>query len=87
LFQEHTMKTPMIALAVAGLLATGSAFAAQTAPSTQTGQTAIQAAGQWVPPYGQAIAPKTRAQVYQELVHAEQDGQMAYLDSTLYSHG
>jgi Domain of unknown function (DUF4148) len=81
------MKTPMIALAVAGLLATGSAFAVQTAPSTQTGQTAIQAAGQWVPPYGQAVAPKTRAEVYQELVHAEQDGQLAYLDATLYSHG
>ncbi|MEA3089746.1 MAG: hypothetical protein QOJ04_1088 [Caballeronia sp.] len=81
------MKTPMIALAFAGLLATGSAFAAQTAPSAQTDQTAIQAAGQWVPPYGQAVAPKTRAQVYQELVHAEQDGQLAYLDSTLYSHG
>jgi hypothetical protein len=82
------MKTSTIALAFTGfLLATGSAFAAQTTASTQTGQTAIQAAGQWVPPYGQAVAPKTRAQVYQELVHAEQDGQLAYLDSTLYSHG
>jgi hypothetical protein len=85
------MKTSMIALAFTGfLLATGSAFAAQTAPLTQTGQTgqtAIQAAGQWVPPYGQAVAPKTRAQVYQELVHAQKDGQLAYLDATLYSHG
>ncbi|QIE28890.1 hypothetical protein SBC1_69920 (plasmid) [Caballeronia sp. SBC1] len=81
------MKTSMIALAFAGLLATGSAFAAQSAPPTQTGQTNIQVAGQWVPPYGQAVAPKTRAQVYQELVHAEQDGQLAYLNSTLYSHG
>lgn len=84
------MKTSMIALTFAGLLATGSAFAAQTAPSTQadqTGQTAIQSAGQWVPPDGQAVAPKTRAQVYQELVHAEQDGQLQYLNSTLYSHG
>ena len=81
------MKTSMIALAFAGLLVTGSAFAAQTAPSMQTGQTNIQAAGQWVPPYGQTVAPKTRAQVYQELVHAEQDGQLAYLNSTLYSHG
>ncbi|MFT4505590.1 DUF4148 domain-containing protein [Caballeronia sp. 15711] len=81
------MKTPVIALAVAGLLATGSAFAAQTAPPAQSDQTAIQAAGQWVPPYGQAVTPKTRAEVYQELVHAEQDGQLAYLDATLYSHG
>ncbi|MGF6675455.1 DUF4148 domain-containing protein [Paraburkholderia sp. WSM4174] len=30
--------------------------------------------------------PKTRAQVYQELVHAEQDGQLAYLNSTIYAH-
>jgi hypothetical protein len=81
------MKTSMIALAIAGLLATGSAFAAQTAASPQSGQTAVQSAGQWVPPYGQAVAPKTRAQVYQELVHAEQDGQLDYLNSTLYSHG
>ena len=42
--------------------------------------------GQWVPPYGQPIAGKTRAEVYQELVHAEQDGQLAYLNSTLYAH-
>jgi len=81
------MKTAMIALAFAGLFATGSAFAAQTAPSTQSAQAALQTAGQWVPPYGQTVAPKTRAQVYQELVHAEQDGQLAYLDATLYSHG
>jgi hypothetical protein len=81
------MKTSMIALAFAGLFATGSAFAAQTAPSTQPAQTALQTAGQWVPPDGQNVAPKTRAQVYQELVHAEQDGQLAYLNATLYSHG
>jgi len=49
-------------------------------------QTVAQA-GQWVPPYGQAVQPKTRAQVYHELVQAEKDGQMAYLNSTLYSGG
>jgi RNA polymerase-interacting CarD/CdnL/TRCF family regulator len=42
--------------------------------------------GQWVPPYGQPIAGKTRAQVYQQLVHAEKDGQLSYLDKTLYAH-
>jgi hypothetical protein len=42
--------------------------------------------GQWVPPYGQPVPEKTRAQVYQELVQAEQDGQLAYLNSTLYAH-
>ncbi|WP_407973202.1 DUF4148 domain-containing protein (plasmid) [Burkholderia pyrrocinia] len=43
-------------------------------------------AGQWVPPYGQPVSQKTRAQVYRELVQAEQDGQLAYLDSTIYAH-
>jgi hypothetical protein len=47
---------------------------------------AAEQAGQWVPSYGQATAGKTRAQVYQELVHAEQDGQLDYLNSTLYAH-
>jgi hypothetical protein len=43
-------------------------------------------AGSWAAPYGQATGEKTRAQVYQELVHAEKDGQLAYLNSTLYAH-
>ncbi|MDH6153382.1 MULTISPECIES: DUF4148 domain-containing protein [Paraburkholderia] len=30
---------------------------------------------------------KTRAQVYQELVHAEKDGQIASLNSTIYAGG
>jgi hypothetical protein len=47
---------------------------------------AINAAGSWVPPYGQATGEKTRAQVYRELVHAEKDGQLAYLNSTIYAH-
>jgi hypothetical protein len=32
------------------------------------------------------VQEKTRAQVYHELVQAEQDGQLNYLNSTLYSH-
>jgi hypothetical protein len=43
--------------------------------------------GQWVPPYDEAVQPKTRAQVYQELVQAEKDGQLAYLNSTIYAGG
>lgn len=54
--------------------------------ATKDGVSGAQAAGQWVPPYGQPIHEKTRAEVYAELVHAEQDGQIKYLDSTLYSH-
>jgi hypothetical protein len=46
----------------------------------------VAQAGQWIPPDGQTVAPKTRAQVYQELVKAEQDGQLDYLDRTLYWH-
>jgi len=71
---------------IAGVAATGSAFAAQT-PTTAVTPTTTAQAGQWVPPYGDAVQPKTREQVYQELVHAEKDGQLSYLNSTLYSHG
>ena len=88
------MKTLMIAT-ILSMAATTSAFA-QTAPAQGTtpptyaapanaNTTAVQN-GAWVPPDGQAIAPKTRAQVYQELVQAEQDGQLAYLNSTVYAH-
>ena len=83
------MKTTMIALALAGLATTGSAFAQSTttAPDQTTlAQTTVAQTGQWIPPDGQTVAPKTRAQVYQELVRAEQDGQLDYLDRTLYWH-
>ncbi|WP_321856333.1 DUF4148 domain-containing protein [Burkholderia cenocepacia] len=54
--------------------------------ATKDGAPGTQAAGQWVPPYGQPIHEKTRAEVHAELVQAEQDGQLKYLNSTLYSH-
>lgn len=90
------MKYLMIAIAFVGASATASAFA-QT--STQTSQQPVAAtqvaantatdvapAGQWVAPSGQAALSKTRAQVYQELVHSEQDGQLNYLNSTVFAH-
>lgn len=90
------MKYLMIAIAFVGATATASAFAQS---STQTSQQPVAAtqvatntatdvaqAGQWVSPSGQAMAGKTRAQVYQELVHSEQDGQLNYLNSTVYAH-
>ncbi|MFM0735527.1 DUF4148 domain-containing protein [Paraburkholderia sediminicola] len=91
------MKSLTLAIAFIGATATASAFAqSTTAPAQQTAAPAMQvaqnstaaagAAGSWVPPYGQATGGKTRAQVYQELVHAEKDGQLAYLNSTLYAH-
>jgi hypothetical protein len=91
------MKYLMISIAIIGATATASAFA-QSAPSSgQIASGATQVAsnttsampdsGQWVAPYGQPVVGKTRAQVYQELVHAEQDGQIAYLDKTIYAGG
>jgi hypothetical protein len=91
------MKSLTLAIAFIGATATASAFAqSTTAPSQQNAAPSMQvaanstaavtAAGSWVAPYGQAVAGKTRAQVYQELVHAEKDGQLAYLNSTVYAH-
>ncbi|MFM0741136.1 DUF4148 domain-containing protein [Paraburkholderia xenovorans] len=91
------MKSLTLAIAFIGVTATASAFAQSTpAPSQQNAAPALQvaanstaavnAAGSWVPPYGQPTVGKTRAQVYRELVHAEQDGQLAYLNSTIYAH-
>ena len=94
------MKALMIIAALTGVVATSSAFAqtsapASGAPASQPAATTQVAAndtaptvapGGWVPPYGQAVHEKTRAEVYQELVQAEQDGQLAYLNSTLYAH-
>jgi hypothetical protein len=90
------MKYLMIAIAFISATATASAFAQSNAATGQqpavTTQIAantttdVAQAGQWVPPYGQATVGKTRAQVYQELVHAEQDGQLNYLNSTIYAH-
>lgn len=84
------MKTMMIALAFAGLAATGSAFAQSSAPAQAPAQApapvTVAQAGQWIPPDGQTIAPRTRAEVYQDLVKSEQDGQLDYLNRTLYWH-
>jgi hypothetical protein len=94
------MKALMIIAALAGAVTATSAFAQTTAPTagTQASQaaaptqvasiegTATSGPGAWVPPYGQATHEKTRAEVYHELVQAEQDGQLAYLNSTLYAH-
>jgi Domain of unknown function (DUF4148) len=91
------MKSLTLAIAFIGVTATASAFAQSTtapaqqaaAPSMQVaanGTSTFNGAGSWVPPYGQATVEKTRAQVYQELVHAEKDGQLAYLNSTVYAH-
>lgn len=92
------MKSLTLAIAFIGVTATASAFAQSStaptqqqnaAPSMQVAANTTQSAGgagTWVAPYGQPVVGETRAQVYQELVHAEKDGQLAYLDSTVYAH-
>jgi hypothetical protein len=93
--EESTMKIVMLA-ALIGLAASSTAFAqTNTGPndphpgsgdSSFTTASTTDQAGQWVAPYGQPVAGRTRAQVYQRLVNAEQDGQLSYLDKTLYAH-
>lgn len=92
------MKSLTLAIAFIGVTATASAFAqSTTAPATQQNAApsmqvaanttpSVGATGTWVAPYGQPVVEKTRAQVYRELVHAEKDGQLAYLNSTVYAH-
>jgi hypothetical protein len=54
----------------------------QSAPVAAT-QPAAPATRDWNANHG---LTKTRAQVYQELVHAQQDGQLDYLNRTVYAH-
>lgn len=92
------MKAMMIAAAALAGLATATSAFAQT-PASSPNYAAHPAvitqvklvgnaaqAGHWIPPYGTAVPQATRAQVYHDLVHAEQDGQLAYLNSTIYAH-
>lgn len=65
-------------LIAATLIATANAACAADASTANTQPQQAQA---------QAQAGKTRAQVYQELVQAEQDGTMAELSATLYRGG
>jgi Domain of unknown function (DUF4148) len=87
------MKYSLFALALVTGVTCASAFA-QSAPATQqpaqntatVASNGASAAGQsWASTYGETTAPKTRAQVYNELVQAERDGEMQYLDSTVYA--
>lgn len=82
------MKTLMIIAALACAVTTTSAFAQSANADAAAAQVSpnVAAQGNWVAPSGQPVAQKTRAQVYQELVQAEQDGQLAYLNSTVYAH-
>jgi len=84
LLQENDMKVSMIALAFAACATTASAHAANSV-DVNAGSYDAQQMHQWAPA---RIAPKakTRAEVRQELVRAEKDGQLAAL-SKLYQGG
>ncbi|SKD04665.1 protein of unknown function [Burkholderia sp. CF099] len=81
------MRVMSIVFALAAGATSISCFAATTPVQPSAQASASTQSGQWIPPYGVKVPEKTRAEVYQELVHAEKDGQEAYLNSTLYSHG
>ena len=83
------MKHLILAFAVVAGSTCVPAFAQMQPPAQTTNgspQIASNDADQWAAPHEQAIAPKTRAQVYQELVQAERDGQLATLNSTVFAH-
>ena len=78
------MKHLFLAFALVASSTCVSAFAQTPLPvQTTNGSTQVASndAGQWV---SQAPVSKTRAQVYNELVQAERDGQLAALDKTIY---
>jgi hypothetical protein len=87
------MKYLTIAIALAGTVSATSAFAQSSAPAAaneaaQVAQAPVAApAQQSATPYDQPVVGKTRAQVYQELIDAEQDGQMANLTWNVYAGG
>ncbi|QGZ66091.1 DUF4148 domain-containing protein [Paraburkholderia acidisoli] len=77
------MKVILAAVALTALASSATAFA--RTPATHATVPAAHAA-RWVPPYGTPVAGETRAEVYHDLIRAEQDGQLKYLDATLYAH-
>ncbi|WP_309491462.1 hypothetical protein [Trinickia mobilis] len=86
------MKHALLAALVSGsvfISACASALPPQAAGNgvSQAAQTAAaDPAGQSANPSDPPATAKTRAEVYQELVRAERDGQLANLNSTIYAH-
>jgi hypothetical protein len=75
------MKTLILAIALAASSTAGIAYAADS--STTSAASGAMQSQQWSAAQS-AATPKTRAEVRRELVRAEQDGQLARLNSTLY---
>ncbi|MFM0175711.1 DUF4148 domain-containing protein [Paraburkholderia sediminicola] len=57
-----------------------SAVAAPPVDGTLSRSTTLSSAGKWSSPNATNAHGKTRAQVYRELIKAEGDGQMSYLN-------
>ena len=86
------MKYLIASVALIATVATGSAFAqvnsavAPTTPAATQWQSNVTQrapqASQQVPSYAQPVHAKTRAEVYQELVQAQQDGSLAIMNKT-----
>ena len=81
------MKYPLLTIALCGAMAAKAAYA-QTDPAVPP---TMAAAAQWqtppaqeTPSYAQPTPQKTRAQVYQELVKAEDDGSLAKMNETYH---
>ncbi|RKP48457.1 DUF4148 domain-containing protein [Trinickia fusca] len=83
----------MIALSVIAAATSTAAFAQSEGGLYQAPQAAVQGtavtkaqADAAAVPYGDTLKGKTRAEVYQELVQAEQDGSLERLNTTLYKN-
>jgi hypothetical protein len=95
---EFLMKASIRTLVTIAALASGTTVFAQTyneAPLQQQqqqqtpAQSQLNPAGTQAPQWtatNTAYMGKTRAQVYAELVEAQRDGQIAYLNRTVYAH-
>lgn len=79
------MKHSMIILAFVASAVSGLAHAAGTVSLAGDAASNVQTQ-QWSPA-SNSIAPKTHAEVRQELVQAQRNGQVAYLNRTLYRGG
>ena len=83
------MKSEFTALAAIAIFASSMAVYGQTndeVPQQQQPQNDPPSqTSQWSAP-NTANMGKTRAQVYAELVEAQRNGQLAYLNRTLYAH-
>jgi hypothetical protein len=83
-FQENTMKALMIAVTIAVSATTGVAYAADYAPANVEKSVVVHLDPST---QGNNTLSRTRAQVRAELAQAQKNGQLSYLNSTLYRGG